>query len=157
MASTDAWSPEPSMTGQAATRNAGQDAARRRLAWAWTGAGYAFFAIGLLGTLLPVLPTTIFWIIAAACFAKGCPAMARRIYAWPGVGPAVEAFLSHGVIGRRAKVSALLGMALGAGIVALTPLPLSATLITLAVIALAAIYVASRPESLPAAAPAPRD
>lgn len=145
------------MSGHAAARNEGKDAARRRLAWAWTGAGYAFFAIGLLGTLLPVLPTTIFWIIAAACFAKGCPAMARRIYAWPGIGPAVEAFLSHGVIARRAKVAALLGMAIAGGIVALTPLPLPATLITLAVIALAGLYVATRPQCLPAAAAAQSD
>jgi hypothetical protein len=145
------------MPGHAAARNDAELAQRRRLAWAWTGAGYAFFAIGLVGTLLPVLPTTIFWIIAAACFAKGCPAMARRIYAWPGIGPAVEAFLSHGVIARRGKVAALIGMAVGGGIVALTPLPLAATLITLAVIALAGLYVATRPESLPAAALAPDD
>jgi len=145
------------MTGHAAARNEAEDAARRRLAWAWTGAGYAFFAIGLLGTLLPVLPTTIFWIIAAACFAKGCPAMARRIYAWPGVGPAVEAFLSHGVIARRAKIAALLGMAGASGIVALTPVPPAALIITLAVIALAALYVATRPESRPEAASHPGD
>jgi uncharacterized membrane protein YbaN (DUF454 family) len=145
------------MTGHAAARNEAEDAARRRLAWAWTGAGYAFFAIGLLGTLLPVLPTTIFWIIAAACFAKGCPAMARRIYAWPGVGPAVEAFLSHGVIARRAKIAALLGMAGAGGIVALTPLPPAALIITLAVIALAALYVATRPENRPEAASHPGD
>jgi uncharacterized membrane protein YbaN (DUF454 family) len=145
------------MTGHAAARNEAEDAARRRLAWAWTGAGYAFFAIGLLGTLLPVLPTTIFWIIAAACFAKGCPAMARRIYAWPGVGPAVEAFLSHGVIARRAKIAALLGKAGAGGIVALTPLPPAALIITLAVIALAALYVATRPENRPEAASHPGD
>jgi hypothetical protein len=48
-------------------------------------------------------------------------------------------------------------MAVGGGIVALTPLPLAATLITLAVIALAGLYVATRPESLPAAALAPDD
>jgi len=145
------------MTSQAAARDDRETAARRRLAWAWTGTGYAFFAVGLVGTMLPVLPTTIFWIIAAACFAKGCPAMARRIYAWPGVGPAVEAFLSHGVIARRAKIAALLGMAGAGGIVALTPLPPTALIITLAVIALAALYVATRPETRPEAAIHPGD
>lgn len=145
------------MPGHAATRNDAEDAQRRRLAWAWTGAGYAFFAIGLLGVLLPVLPTTIFWIIAAACFAKGCPAMAQRIYAWPGIGPAVEAFLSHGVIARRGKIAALLGMAFGGGVVTLTSLPLAAMLITLSVIALAGLYVVTRPESLPATATASGD
>jgi uncharacterized protein len=140
------------MTSEAATRDSRNDPevrARRRLAWAWTGAGYVFFAIGLVGTVLPVLPTTIFWIIAAGCFAKGCPAMARRIFAWPGIGPAVETFLSHGVIARKAKVSALVGMGIAAGIVALTPLSLTVILITVATIALAALYVATRPERRP--------
>src|SRR3546814_16691595 len=73
-----------SMTGEAAAQDDRETTARRRLAWAWTGAGYAFFAIGLVGVVLPVLPTTIFWIIAAACLATSCPAMARKIYAWPG-------------------------------------------------------------------------
>src|SRR3546814_8343386 len=72
--------------------------------------------------------------ISAACFAKSCPAMARKIYAWPGVGPAVEAFLSHGVIARRAKIGAGIGKGVAAVLVALTPLPLGAKLITLAVI-----------------------
>jgi uncharacterized membrane protein YbaN (DUF454 family) len=137
------------MTNHAIPQDDRATAARRRLAWAWTAGGYGFFAIGLLGVVLPVLPTTVFWIVAAACFAKGCPAMARRIYAWPGFGPAVEAFLRHGVIARRAKISAALGMAVGAVVVALLPLPLGGRLITLAVMALAALYVATRPETRP--------
>lgn len=137
------------MTGEAAAQDDRETTARRRLAWAWTGAGYAFFAVGLVGVVLPVLPTTIFWIIAAACFAKSCPAMARKIYAWPGVGPAVEAFLSHGVIARKAKIGAGIGKGVAAVLVALTPLPLGAKLITLAVIALAGVYVATRPERRP--------
>src|SRR3546814_12594609 len=75
--------------------------------------------------------------------------MARKIYAWPGVGPAVEAFLSHGVIARRAKIGAGIGKGVAAVLVALTPLPLGAKLITLAVIALAGVYVATRPERRP--------
>lgn len=137
------------MTSPSASKTENVVSRRRRLAWAWTATGYAFFGIGLLGTVLPVLPTTIFWIAAAGCFAKGCPAMARRIFAWPGVGPAVEAFLSHGVIARRAKLSALAGMTLAAGIVLLTSLSTSATLVTIGVIALGAVYVATRPERLP--------
>lgn len=145
------------MTGRAAAEDDRETTARRRLAWAWTAAGHGFFAVGLLGIVLPVLPTTVFWIIAAACFAKGCPAMARKIYAWPGVGPAVEAFLSQGVIGRKAKVGALAGMGLAGIIVALTPFALAGRVITVAVIALAALYVATRPAARPASTPAAGD
>lgn len=144
------------MTSDAAAREDRESTEHRRLAWAWTGAGYAFFAIGLVGTMLPLLPTTIFWIIAAGCFAKGCPAMARKIFAWPGVGPAVEGFLSHGVIARKAKISALIGMLAAIGIVVLTPLSLTSVLITVAVIAVAALYVATRPESRPETAETPK-
>jgi uncharacterized membrane protein YbaN (DUF454 family) len=140
------------MTSRAATDDNREMSARRRLAWAWAAAGYAFFGLGLLGIVLPVLPTTIFWIVAAACFAKGCPAMARRIFAWPGIGPAVESFLSHGVIGGKAKAGALLGMAFAASIILLSPLALPAALVTVAVIALAALYVATRPGRLPESA-----
>jgi hypothetical protein len=61
------------------------------------------------------------------------------------------------VIARRAKIAALLGMAGAGGIVALTPLPPAALIITLAVIALAALYVATRPENRPEAASHPGD
>lgn len=140
------------MTSRAASEEQDPVSRRRRLAWAWTAAGYAFFGIGLLGAVLPLLPTTIFWIAAAGCFAKGCPAMARRIFAWPGIGPSVEAFLSYGVITRKAKLSALAGMALAVGILLLTSLSTSTTVATIAVIALAAVYVATRPQELPESA-----
>ena len=54
-------------------------------------AGLAFFAIGFVGMPLPLLPTTIFWILAAACFAKSAPDLYQRILTWPGIGTAISA------------------------------------------------------------------
>ena len=145
------------MTSRVASEDLAEISARRRLAWAWTAAGYAFFGVGLLGTVLPLLPTTIFWIAAAGCFAKGCPAMARRIFAWPGIGPSVEAFLSHGVIARGAKLSAVSGMAIAVAILLVSPVSGPTLIATIVVIAAAAIYVASRPGKLPENATAKAD
>ena len=108
-------------------------------------AGYLFFATGFAGMLLPLLPTTAFWIIAAACFAKSAPDTYWRILAWPGVGPAIGHYLGSRVIGRRGKATALAGMAVGAVLIVVSPLPASVIALSLLGIAVAAAYVATRP------------
>lgn len=119
--------------------------ARTRLVY--LACGYAFFALGLLGAFLPVLPTTVFWIIAALCFARSSPRMYQRIVAWPRVGPAVNDFVADGVIARRSKAIALSGMAVAALVVAFTPLGTVPMALGLAAIAVGAGYVATRPSA----------
>src|SRR3546814_18140068 len=91
------------MTGEAAAQDDRETTAPRRLPCAWTGAGYAFFAIGLVRVALPVLPTTIFWIIAAACFPNSCTAIARKITAHPRVGPDADPFRPPALLPPKSK------------------------------------------------------
>lgn len=86
----------------------------------WRVAGYLLFGLGLVGIVVPVMPTTVFWILAALCFARSSPAMHRRILTWPGVGASVGLFLQHGAIGRRSKIVALGGILTGAVLLWLT-------------------------------------
>jgi uncharacterized membrane protein YbaN (DUF454 family) len=111
------------------------------------GAGYLSFATGFVGMFLPVLPTTVFWIIAAICFAKSSPSMYRRILEWPGVGPVIDDFLRHGIISRRSKVISLMGMGVAAAIILFIGLSAVPTSLALFGIACAAIYVTTRPIS----------
>ncbi|MGB0748495.1 MAG: YbaN family protein [Magnetospiraceae bacterium] len=109
-------------------------------------AGYLFFALGWVGMFVPVLPTTVFWIVAAVLFARSCPAMYRRIVAWPRIGPVVENFLTYGVISRRGKMVAGLGMAVSALIILATVSGLVYQLLGLGGLMIGATYVATRPE-----------
>lgn len=78
--------------------------------------GGVFFAAGAIGLFLPIWPTTIFWILAALCFARSSPAMRDWIYRQPGVGKTVEGFVEQGVLPRQSKMAAIGGIALSAAI-----------------------------------------
>jgi hypothetical protein len=120
----------------------------------WLALGYALFAVGFVGLFVPVMPTTIFWIFAALCFARSSKAMYERIVSWPGVGEAVAAYLDHGVIGRRSKAIALAGIAGGAVVVyLLAPAPPWAVVSSVVFVGSAA-YVVTRPGRAPASAEA---
>lgn len=107
--------------------------------------GYVFFLIGLAGAFLPILPTTIFWIIAAWLFAKSHPAMMHKIYGWPRIGVVVEDFLERGVIARRSKIIALLGIGgVGGFSIWLTGLERSWLIASVAILIMAGLFVLTR-------------
>ena len=111
-------------------------------------AGYVFFAIGFIGMFLPVLPTTVFWIIAAICFAKSSPAMYRRILAWPRVGQAIGDFITHGIIRPASKRMALGGMAGSALLLIVLNVEPGIAFATVIGLSFAAGYVLTRPSGM---------
>lgn len=100
----------------------------------------------LIGALLPLLPTTVFLIIAAACFGRASPRLQARLLAHPRFGPLLQDWQREGAIAARAKLMAGTGMALGLGLFwwQARPGPLLATAVTLGMLASAG-YVLSRP------------
>ena len=110
-------------------------------------AGAVLFAVGAVGILVPVLPTTVFWILAALCLARASDPRAARILDHPRFGPGIRLFLEHGVLTRPAKLASLAGMALGAALLApVAPAAPAAAAAGWGVLALSALYVAGRPE-----------
>lgn len=77
---------------------------------AYLAAGCFFFALGVAGAFLPLLPTTPFMLLAAACFARA----SARFYNWllntRTFGPAILEWRMHRSIPYRVKIAAIVTM-----------------------------------------------
>lgn len=109
--------------------------------------GLLMLALGIVGAFLPVMPTTIFLILAAWCFARS----SARLEAWlldhPGFGPVIRDWREHGAMSRKAKGMACAGMAAGYGIFLAGARPGLPLAVAVAIFMLgSAAYVVSRPE-----------
>lgn len=60
-------------------------------------AGWIALALGLLGVILPLLPTAPFLLLAVACFTRSSPAMADWIYRLPLAGPYLRDWQEAGI------------------------------------------------------------
>lgn len=85
--------------------------------------GLMSFALGAVGLVLPLLPTTPFLILAAFCFARSSPALEQRILHHPKFGPHIRAWRQNGSISRKGKTAAIVALAVSAvtGFLTLSP------------------------------------
>lgn len=69
--------------------------------------GLISIALGVLGALLPILPTTPFLILALACFANSSPRFHHRLLNNPWFGSALQQWEQNRSISRSSKIKAL--------------------------------------------------
>lgn len=118
----------------------------RTVRWLLWLAGTVALALGLIGVVLPGLPTTPFVLLAAACYARASP----RLHGWllhhRFLGPMVRDWEQHRSLTRRTKTVAIGSMVVMVGLSAWgfrhQPLALAALL---AVAAIGLIVVARIP------------
>jgi uncharacterized membrane protein YbaN (DUF454 family) len=108
--------------------------------------GWLFVAIGIVGAVTPLLPTTVFLILAAGCFARSSPRLEAWLLKHRRFGPALKGWRESGAISRSSKTMACFGMALGFAMFWFTVEPTPLPAIGVAVLLLGcAGYVVSRP------------
>lgn len=113
----------------------------------WRLLGLFFLLVGLLGILVPVMPTVPFLLVALWAFGKGNPAWRARMLAHPVYGPPLRSWQEQGAIPRRAKQAAYAGLALSMLVCSLVlherPIVL---VMVLAFLGGSALFIALRPE-----------
>lgn len=75
--------------------------------WPLLIAGHLFVALGVLGAFLPVLPTTPFLLLAAACYVRSSERHYRWIMENRVLGPAIRDYHERRAIRPRVKAAAL--------------------------------------------------
>lgn len=83
---------------------------------AWTGLGLVAVAVGGIGIVVPGLPTTVFFIVAAWCFSKSSPRLEAWVLGLPRVGPLVRDYRDGRGMPRRAKITAVAMIVLFVGL-----------------------------------------
>jgi uncharacterized membrane protein YbaN (DUF454 family) len=88
------------------------------VAWLWLVIGALSVVVGGIGVVVPGLPTTVFFVVAAACFARSNPRFEQWVLDLPRIGPLVRDHRAGLGMPRRAKVIAvvmILAASLGSG------------------------------------------
>ena len=75
--------------------------------WIWFLFGWLAVAVGGVGIVVPGLPTTVFFIIAAWCFGRSSPRFEQWVLNLPKIGPMVRAHRAGLGMPRRAKAWAV--------------------------------------------------
>ena len=114
--------------------------------YGWLALGCLFVALGVIGALLPLMPTTIFLILAAGCFARSSPRLESWLLDHPRFGPTLRAWRRDRAIPRKAKWLACTGIATGYTIFLATAHPhWPLGLFVAATMAACALFIVSRP------------
>ncbi len=87
-------------------------------------AGFICLGLAVIGAILPVMPTTVFVIMAAYCFARSSPKLEQRLLEHPRFGPHITRWRANGAVSRSGKIAASIAFAVSIALtLALTAMP----------------------------------
>ena len=117
-----------------------------RFRWAWWLLAYASLALGVIGVVVPGLPTVPFVLLSAFAAARGSSRLHDWLLAHRRFGPMIRDWQAHGAVSRRAKRLAVTMMAICAVIMFLTAPRWWMAATGTAIMTVVAIWLWARPE-----------
>ncbi len=110
--------------------------------WLWLVGGVVSVGLGSLGIIVPGLPTTVFFIVAAACFSRSNKRFEQWVLDLPRVGPMVRDHRAGLGMSRRAKTWAVATMVVVASLSVALSIEVPAVAVAVAaLVAVGAWYV----------------
>jgi uncharacterized membrane protein YbaN (DUF454 family) len=128
--------------GDEGAADAAPEVRRGPVAWLWMAAGLVSVGLGTLGVIVPGLPTTVFFIVAAACFARSNPRFEQWVLDLPRIGPLVRDHRAGLGMPKRAKVAAItmiLVVSVASGVFAIGNRVVGASVVALGLVGVAYI------------------
>ncbi len=111
--------------------------------------GLILVALGIIGIVLPVMPTTIFFILALTCFTRSSPALEQWLLNHPRYGATLQQWQAHKVVTVKAKCYAAIGMLIGFIFLLYSAAPIWVIYLVAIIEVLVMIYLILRPSSPP--------
>lgn len=141
--------PEPPAAPAAAAAEGGARSSKTRTVrfrWAWKLLAYASLALGVIGIVVPGLPTVPFVLLSAFAAGRGSERLHARLLGHRQFGPIIRDWEKHGAVSRRSKWLAVSMMAVCAVIMFLTSPKLWMAMTGSAIMTVVAIWLWRRPE-----------
>lgn len=113
----------------------------------WRTLALVCVGLGLIGVVLPGLPTVPFLLLAAWAASRGWPALERWLLEHPRYGASVRQWRERGAVPRRAKWLSSLMMAASAVIMWFVGVPRWTLALAVATMAAVAVWMWRRPEA----------
>lgn len=111
----------------------------------WLACGWIAFILGVIGAMLPLLPTVPFLLLAAFCFSKGSERWHDWLLNHEKFGPPIEQWRKHGAISTRVKCMAMAFILGSVGLGVLYDISTRALIIQITVLTCVSIFILTRP------------